>query len=363
MSKQQDVFTAPGPRFVGDVFPAAAENGDSFLYTASNPKSLHVWDGNPGAGHWIFWGYLRDIADAYPGTAGYFCGGQNAVHGAERALIDKLTFQTEAISSITSGLTSPRIGAQTGMTLSSGYVIGGGIQNVPDASINRLTFSSEAVAAITSSVQYSLRFVAANPQSAFAAYSAGGCNANGGAPYLASIEKLVFSSENTATVSATLTYVRGYIARGLQTPSIGYIAGGMAGSASMYAFIERLVFSGEVVSIVSSSLSVARETTAAGSSWANGYVLGGCLTGGIAVTAVCDRVVFSSETVSACTSLLNPVCYQGTFQSLLAVYTTDGYPSYLTSVSKYRFLDESVAYITSGITAGGTSSMGVTNYN
>jgi len=137
------------------------------------------------------------------------------------------------------------------------------------------------------------------PNASGSGYYAGGSGPGG---VLKSIDRLDFSTEACARLSALLASARQF-ASGYQSPTKGYVVG-------QTTSIESLAFSTEATGVLSASTSSAREYGAATQSQTKGY-----LGGGGWYSAVIDRLLYSTEantllsaTLAKARNMLNTVC-------------------------------------------------------
>jgi hypothetical protein len=351
MSKQAFVSKSTGPRFVGDTFPLAAENGDTFLYTLSNPKSVYVWDGNPGAGRWIFHGYLRDMADAPTGAAGYV-GGYNS---SAPVYLTKLAFSTDTTSQITSAMVNSKSTTAGASNLTAGWAYGGydtpSGSPIYSSSIDKLTFSSEAVSTLASAL--------VRPRSTLVAvYSpTHGYVFNGrdtsGVYQTTSCDKHVFASDATIDYSSTIAAGQNADKLSFSASQKGYLYAGSDPGLVLASWVNKLVFATEALTYLGA-------IAAKSGGWAScsddpdvaGYGLGQDYYVGGRSAAWIQKFGFTSETASTLTSGISSARAGSGVNSYHGAYAAGGWGSgvgYVTTIDKMRFSTETTASLASGV--------------
>jgi len=169
---------------------------------------------------------------------------------------------------------------------------------------NKTDFGTETTSAVTSANLSQARFgVASVGNPATAAYTAGGTTSS--PTQVATADKTTFSNDTTsAQTSANLSTARAEIAALSERSTKGYFAGGYTGNASgpNYTIIDKVTFSGDTTAALSAVLSQARGALAGISEGTSkGYFGGGDLTGSSSVKTA-DKITFSGDTCAAQTS-------------------------------------------------------------
>lgn len=288
--------------------PAKTGKGQIYLNTVDNKVYI-----NSGA-NWQTVGVVAGL-----GTAGY-----NMADGTTTK-VDKLTFISETMASIGSGLAAiqGKCGGQN--SLSAGYACGGqtnqtqcgkvffnndttnstfatltythdigaGFQNIGTgmgylaagayaAYWERLNFTTDIISTVANRTT---RFCAAGFESDAYGYSAGGNTTL--------IEKLQFSTETIASISTGTTFT-GTSGGGVKNPNTaGYIAGYYVGTT-----VCRILFSTDATITLTSGLANARCIEAGFNSRDNGYWCGGQGSGGGGYSDI-QKIVFSSEAITS----------------------------------------------------------------
>ena len=130
--------------------------------------------------------------------------------------------------------------------------------------------------------------------------------AGGGGTTDTTVDKMIFSTEITSSItSATLSVSgRSYGSTASNnTGGWGYFAGGQDGDSDPLSSIDKITFSNDTIAAATSGLSLGRWSTAGNSDNTNGkgYFSGGKSGGGILSTV--DKIIFSNDSVSAVSSL------------------------------------------------------------
>ena len=184
--------------------------------------------------------------------SGYTCGGgTSTVNAAASSTVNKMTFASEAIFSLSTTLTKlnqVRTSAGGIYTSTMGYIMGGNTGSDPVATTERMTFTTENIA--TSSAT-----LATTGEKFAACFSSSAGYLFSGTAYVGSILKYVFSGDTCSTIGSTLNDRTS--ASGSNSTGAGYIAGGNTGSAS--TTIDKFGFLNDTANILVSSLSGAKK--------------------------------------------------------------------------------------------------------
>ncbi len=233
------------------------------------------------------------------GTKGFWLGGCQ-VNISPTVTIDRLTYNNESVSSLGSGLALPKWAMAGAASASNGYSAGGLIsfgQSV--AAIDRLVLSTEVLSTLGATLSVD-RTEPTGTASATNAYFAAGYNFTPANSLVATIERLAFSNEAVAVLGSSLSSARGSAATGA-TPTNAYFFGGFTNvnpyGSGPIATIDRLLFSSETTSTLGAVLTRTKGGGACTNSSSNAYFGGGWHEAKASVAAI-DRFAFASETVS-----------------------------------------------------------------
>jgi hypothetical protein len=182
-----------------------------------------------------------------------------------------------------------------------GYFAGGstGIGSV--ATADRIAFSTGTTAAFTAANLSGVRsYIGSLSDKTTYGYFAGGATNAGGSNYLATADRITFSTGTTAAfTAANLSQARFSIGASSDGSAYGYFAGGFTGANVTTA--DRITFStSTTAAFTSANLSEAKRDFASlsdGSTY--GYFSGGITT---AVVTTADRITFSTGTTAAFTA-------------------------------------------------------------
>jgi len=145
--------------------------------------------------------------------------------------------------------------------------------------------------------------------------------------YTAVIEDLIFATETSQVIAATLNTAK-YIGAGVNSATKGYILGGHTGTVT--AVIEDLVFATETSQVIAATLNTAKHAGAGVNSAVKGYILGGYTS---AYTAVIEDLIFATETSAAIAATLNTAKgYGAGVNSATKGYILGGYTGAETAV-------------------------------
>ena len=228
------------------------------------------------------------------GVAGYTAGGNGSPYQLDD--IQKTTFADDTQSTLSAVLPdNVNTQASCSNVAVAGYTAGGessgGVQ--AHATIDKLTYSSEAMSTLSASLAVGRRQVSAFANSGTAGYVAGGNQ--GSSPYrVDTIDKIAFPGDAVSVLSATMSAALRQTTGFANSGTAGYIAGG--NGTDLVATVDNLTFSGESRSSLGTGLSA---STGSASAMANsgtaGYVaLGG---NGSVVTTV-DKFAFADDSRS-----------------------------------------------------------------
>lgn len=229
-------------------------------------------------------------------TKGYHCGGSEVVN-VEINKIDDMNFSTDASAAISATLDTGRLNMGSVYSGSAGYLMGGTDSSTAKNTISKLTFSGETEANISATLTVSKSGVI-GVSDTLAGYRIGGS-------VTTSINKLTYGTEVVSTIAATLADGL-YVGASLQQKgNAGYAVGGVsdAGGGAVVSSAKKLTYSGETISTPSATLDTAKQLTSGCNSAIKGYILGG-YTNAAAFTDVIEDWVFSADTSAALSAVL-----------------------------------------------------------
>jgi hypothetical protein len=260
--------------------------------TPSNPAPSNTWWQKSARRAWKWnattaqWEAL-DLASDYQGwegIAGYWGNGSSS-NGT--TTVRKLTFQTEVMSTLSTGMTVGRSSAPGLSSLRAGYVSGGYGSSVL-SSTDKITFSNDGIAAIVSSLS-SARDGQGGVTSGSHGYVTGGGSTS-------VIDRLSFTNDSMANLGAKLT-AQDYSPAGVQSPSAGYLMGGRyAADPAFLSSVRRIDFVTENTSTLVSAMTQAKRSASGVQSDRAGYCMGG-YNGSDASTVF--KLTFANEAVTA----------------------------------------------------------------
>ncbi len=213
-----------------------------------------------------------------------------------------ILFSTEVTGSVSNTFATPVIYSSGVSSLDNGYSIAGtnssiGVTN----SVDKLSFSTES--ATRTSVQVSISHDSScGMQSAASGYDACGTNI---ASYLNQVWKIQFSTDTGSSCSSTLPDACMLVA-GLSSQQFGYVVGGMGNypnSFNVSTNINRLSFSDDTAASISAKLSSRRSFSSGTYSLDNGYVAGG--SDGFYALSSIEKLSFTTETTSNSSAVLS----------------------------------------------------------
>jgi len=236
-------------------------------------------------------------------VGGYVGGGQTS--SAHLSSIDKLTFSTEAVSTLSATLTTTRTMVQSFANSGVAGYVAGGYSSSALSGVDKITFPADTKSTLSATLNSGNGRYGGAPfaNSGTAGYLAGGANVSD--TRLASIEKLTFSSDTIATLSATTTTAVDRSPAGFANSGVaGYVAGGY--DPSNLSRIDKLTFSTDSRSTLGATITNGRRnTTGFANSGTAGYVgLGNDDASPQTITSV-NKLAFSTDTCSTITDTLS----------------------------------------------------------
>jgi hypothetical protein len=241
----------------------------------------------------------NDNFESWPESAtyGYFAGGSNPPSSPSYvATVDRIDFLNETASLPGNDLPSGRKSFGEVSSSSYGYFGGGYDGSNHINTINRLDFSNETFSAPGNNLSQ-VRQGLGGTQSSSYGYFAGGSDPAVSPSYVATVDRIDFSSETMSTPGNNLPSGRKDIGTS-QSSSYGYFGGGYDGSNHINT-INRLDFSSETFSAPGNNLSQVRQGLAATQSSSYGYFGGGSDPAvSPSYVATVDRIDFLNETAS-----------------------------------------------------------------
>jgi hypothetical protein len=236
---------------------------------------------------------------ANSGTAGYTSMGNSTT-------ANKLIFSDETISNLGGKLGNARdyvAGAANSGT--AGYWAGGDGRST----IDKINFSNDTSQVVNYLLESALSATGA-ANSGTAAYFAGGTP--GGGAYKSYIQKLTFSNDSRASISAVLSVIGYALAGAANSGTAAYFSGGSyyaGGASNIYTSnIDKLTFSNETRSLLSSKLSVALDNHGGlAKSGTAAYFAGGYSQSVGGRIATITKLLFSNDSSSTLGTTLSEV--------------------------------------------------------
>jgi len=271
--------------FSGGSYSANQVATDKLTY--SNDTTAAQTSANLPSNH----GYGTPLSDGY--SKGYVCGDYLST-----ATTDKVTYSTETAAAATTANLSQGRGFGTGLSdyIAKGFILGG-YTNYANA--DKITFANDIASAVTSAQLGTAKFNGAQRISDGSGngYYLGG--ASGSDVVQSAIQKIVYSTEVTSTISNSISVARDLGGGNSAFSYKGYICGGYTGPSVYYAVnADRFTYINESSSALSSAnLSLGRYGVGSASEGATkGFVVGGYSTGSV-LTA--DKITYATEITSA----------------------------------------------------------------
>jgi hypothetical protein len=185
------------------------------------------------------------------GTAAYWTGGYDNIEagGAPKNLY-KLLYSNDTRSVLASGIGGYNYRAGCSSAKTAGYINEGGSGVGQSYSIQKITFSTDALSTVSSVL------TASYARAAFANGTTAGYWAGGEPSRVSSINKVTFSSDTGSTLSATLSTGRQGASGYSNSGTAGYIAGGYDSAA--ISGIDKITYASDTKSTLSATLSAGR---------------------------------------------------------------------------------------------------------
>lgn len=222
----------------------------------------------------------RIIGGVNSSDKGYFGGGNIGTYQFQSSAIinaiDGIIFASETVFDPSATLRTTRYGMGTVSSTTRGYFGGGSFGNYDDSVLNlsnvidTLVFASETSAGLSATLHVA-RHTLAGVSSATRGYFGGGTIT--GTEMSDEIDGITFASNTAFNISITLSVERRGLA-GVSSTTKGYFAGGWNTITNMI-LIDGLDFSSESALVFSATLSLGRRFLAGIQSSANGYFGGG----------------------------------------------------------------------------------------
>ena len=201
------------------------------------------------------------LTAANSGTAGYFAGGFASSGAFWRDAVIKLTFASDAGSTLVAVLSSAR-GEGAGMANSGTAAYFGGGQTSPSGArttaVDKLAFSNETMSTLGTGLGVALQVLSAFANSGTAGYFAGGSSSSGN---VSTVYKYDFSNDTRSTPASTLTQATSDLAGMANSGTAGYAGGGLSGG-SRQSLVDKWNFANDTVSALVGKLSSARQRLA-----------------------------------------------------------------------------------------------------
>lgn len=233
--------------------------------------------------------------------AGYLCGGSPTLSPTVTSAIQKLSFDLLEVSVLTSQLNVGRVAGASVQNLDNLYIVGGswsGSANDLLTGIEKLNFLSENTALVGTNLASPTRG-SSGVSSSFAGYICGGDRSNN-TVFLSEVSKLSFAAEACALLASTVTQSTNKMAVG--GLDAGFACGGFTGTVYL-TNLDKLVFATDSSMTISTGLIDARAFGCPVTSLKTGYLAGG-QTHSAAYISSLDRLDFTTITVGRVTSTL-----------------------------------------------------------
>jgi hypothetical protein len=342
MASQRPVQTSVGCAWVQNTEPPLADRGVgmSWLNTANVPYLLETWDG----ANWVVQDYVTDSGQGY--TTGY------VMSSYQRSTLDKFIYSSETYAQLLQIFRLRVFTNGVGNNL-SGYTLGGHDTGTgfSGSKIDKLTFLTEAVSTLSTTLSR-IATCGFTVFSGTSGYQAGGqinINASGGC--ISTCDKFMFISESVSGLVSTLTIAVGEMFGAVNSNSAGYGAGGALPSSAALSTINRILFSSDSISTTTSNLTFAKEESSGLWGSLSGFFLGGVQDVPTSVSyATADKLVFSSESVSSISSTLSVVLAQGaslpaTNKGYISGGVNNAYSTNLSTIHKLDIQSETISLL------------------
>lgn len=237
----------------------------------------------------------------------------------------------------------------------AGYFLGGYVNNAYSSSIEKLSFTSETLSTLSATLTSATSSGASYANSGVAGYNAGGQDSGGS---VNRIDKITFPADTKSTLAATVfqgTWQAGFANNGVA----GYSAAGYGPSLNgndRTNTVRKLLFSTETTSQLGSTVAYAGLFGAMANFTVAGYYMGGNkLTGANLVHNEIHKVIFSTDTVSQLAATLTIGLYaaSGTGYASVAGYRWSGIDLnavQLTTMDKISFSNDTRTHLGSILT-------------
>lgn len=246
---------------------------------------------------------VRQNSSVWAESVGYATGGLNS-SGSKIAIANALVFSDESVFNLGGIMSVTRSLGGSFSNADYGYICGGNITIQIDT-IEKLVFSNNNTGIISATLSSGITGMASNLQNGTYGLVAGG-SVVGGSMY-GTVQGLTLSNETAVVASGTIDAVR--YACGSSSSVRGYAFGGYTGSAPTIA-IKGVVFSGLTGFTASNSLGTAVYFGNTIQDDTYTYYLGGVTTGSTLISTI-QRLTFSGETTSTISATLATAKYGG----------------------------------------------------
>jgi hypothetical protein len=280
---------------------------------------------------------------------GYWCGGRDG-GGTAQSSIYKITFSSEALSTLGATLDTARYRASGVNGPVAGFLMGG-ITPTRQSVISKLAWGAETEANIAATLDVDNETGSTNGvQNTTKGYSLGGDDGS----LSDDIEDLVFAAETSARIGAVLPAARQF-GSAVSSALKGYFAGGASSGPTAEDDIYALTFSGETTATVGVTLAANRTNMGGGvNNSTHGY-----FAGGDGPVATIYKFVFSGETISTLAATLNTARLGLTGLSGASKGFWGGGSAAQTVIDDLNFSDDSSAQIAGALPAGRNNPSGL----
>jgi hypothetical protein len=287
--------------------------------------------------------------------AGFVAGGLESDGLTRKATISKILFSNDTISTLAAGLSSAVQGNQAHSNSGTAGYVAGGLVNTnpftPISTMNKLTYSSDAVSTLGSGLTAGRYDGIGFANSGSRGYIVAG-QGTGNSYFNLAYNRTVYSNDTTSSLSFStggLVRKHGSFAN---SGTAGYIFGGLDNDNARQNSVRKIAFSNDAFSFVSNNLSESvADSAGCANSGTAGYRGGGIRSNG--TSSVINKLTFSNDTISTVTARLPSARGRSSAfaKSGTAGYWASGYTTGQTTITKLSFSNDSVSTLAANITS------------
>jgi hypothetical protein len=223
-------------------------------------KFAFISDTRSTLGTGIEFGRYDYAGHANSGVAGYFLCGRRPDTGQYTNRATKFSFPTDSATNLADA-TNNGIDRLAGMANSgvAGY-LGGGFDAGEGSRVNvirKMVYSSDSSSNLGATLSGIRNYLAANANSGTAGYFAGGIGASN--VRASTVDKLTFSSDTRSTLGTGLSGARYYFSGMAHSGTAGYFGGGTSDSIVTISTVDKFSFPDDTRSTLGTGLSSSRE--------------------------------------------------------------------------------------------------------